>query len=676
MSDLLDSEAPVAYVNDGDARGTTNGHASALDPSKGGAVGRSGSDSPPHSTDEEEEEGGEGGGSPDGPPFLERPRRRHSFSSVQSSCHEGSPNDMHFLVQELRRCLSELRRDRLPSPPSLCHSPPSSSPSSSAVRELKPLTNRDLESWATLIFESMSAPSRSFHSVQHVFDISDGSKDAVHVVAAFFHDVVYYNIDGGLSPDQAVLLDGVVQEEFDDGHDRRGGYGNGGAATTVRVSESIAEDRLMGMAMTIFGFEPGQVLNPFSGLNEFLSACLAVRCLKGVVDDGHLASVAACIEGTIPFRRPKNGTSPMEALHSNLVAANGSYDLGLTPDRMVEVVRTTVRLANRDVGNFATTDYAFFLASTWDLLPESNIDLRVSVYRCASFTMALKKMLGFLSNLDPGVIYYSFRGEPSRETLLDLYERSTTNLSIAVKYLQLKVLGLSVVAALAELTGGDAPLLMFVRGLTVINDAEDFDDTDTEEDSEGSDVVVSGEGGDAPPVDRKPSPASGGGGRLPPHAMSAVNFSGVVLPPVDDDSNPRRASAPVRGNRRQSFIQNFGIVSRKQTDDLHKDPIVYSLLKEGRNDSSKFDVANSPLSAYLYGLIGDGGLQRSLVYCVCPMDEENSWKLLDSLPAEGVRIIAKSCANLVVTRTEELRAIARRYSRKAKSESRRNIFQG
>lgn len=147
------------------------------------------------------------------------------------------------------------------------------------------VTDDQLENWAIIIYESMSAPSRTFHGVQHVFDISEGA-DPIQKVSAFFHDVIYYSIDGGLSPAQEKVLHGLVKE---------------GEEKAVSLCEAEFDEATR-LVIDMFGFSPGQTLNPFSGLNEFLSAALAIRCLKDTLSLSSLAKIAACIEATIPFR--------------------------------------------------------------------------------------------------------------------------------------------------------------------------------------------------------------------------------------------------------------------------------------------------------------------------------------------------------------------------------------
>ena len=73
------------------------------------------------------------------------------------------------------------------------------------------VSDRLIEEWSVLIYDSMSAPSRTFHCLDHLWDITSPNDadpaafdgDAIQTIAAYFHDVVYYTIDGGLSPAQS-----------------------------------------------------------------------------------------------------------------------------------------------------------------------------------------------------------------------------------------------------------------------------------------------------------------------------------------------------------------------------------------------------------------------------------------------------------------------------------------
>uniref|UniRef100_A0A7S4SXI1 Uncharacterized protein n=1 Tax=Ditylum brightwellii TaxID=49249 RepID=A0A7S4SXI1_9STRA len=438
-------------------------------------------------------------------------------------------------------------------------------------------SDADLEKWAVLIFESMSAPTRMFHGIQHIFDVSHGISKPLPILGAFFHDIIYYTIDGGLSSDQAEVIKGIIDEE------------EGGV---VRLKQNLVlpdgseEDKLVMAVASIFNIQPGQTLNPFLGLNEFLSAVVAVRCLRDHLPFKDLAVIAACIEATIPFRKPDtHGNTVADNLYNNLKSTNDTFDMQMTQDELVIGVQCAIDLSNRDLDNFATPNHAFFLSNTWNLLHEFNIDLRYTfVYRISSFALAIKKMSTFFANLEADSLYNSFHNVPREEEIERLTMAAKKNIEIASRYLEAKLLAISVLAALAELTGGDAPISLFL--------------------------------GDLPEKNLPNSPG------------------------LEDYIQPAPRDTTIRHN----------------TD-------VYNILERGREGGeTQFDLQNSPLAAYLYGVLGEDGLDKSLKYAVCPMDEQNARLLLDSLPRETVTYIATPCAKLAGTRTEKLNQLVAEYS--------------
>ncbi len=98
---------------------------------------------------------------------------------------------------------------------------------------------------------------------------------------------------------------------------------------------------------------PGQVLSPFGGLNEFLSALVMDSLLESMVRDVDLLIATACIEETIPFRGPDaGGRRPPIVLEQRISEVNRSFDLGLSDVKIRETVSTAVIFSNRDVYNF------------------------------------------------------------------------------------------------------------------------------------------------------------------------------------------------------------------------------------------------------------------------------------------------------------------------------------
>ena len=130
------------------------------------------------------------------------------------------------------------------------------------------------------------------------------------------------------------------------------------------------------------------------------------------------------------------------------------------------VIRDAAGLANSNARNFSTSKHAHFLYKSWDLLPKCNTALKKNTeLHISDFNLALRKMLGFFSHLDPYLIFVSFRGVPDQEEINELKKRERKNLYIASKYMQCNILSILVLAELDELAGGDAPVEIFMGDL-------------------------------------------------------------------------------------------------------------------------------------------------------------------------------------------------------------------
>jgi len=309
-----------------------------------------------------------------------------------------------------------------------------------------------MEQMAIFVHESMSISSRNYHSVQHVFDISKDMTEPIPILAALFHDCIYYHVDGEFSARQSEKLKGAVISK---------------ESSANCILPKAADDELLQIVMSIFGFEEGQELTPFSGLNEYLSAVVAVRELGDLLSRRHLAEIACCIEATIPFRPTTEeiGT-PMDRLFLKMMRTNETFKLEMTTDDVVVAVQQAAILANNDVGNFGTEDRGWFLDNTWSLLPESNAPLRHHyLFTVEEFQLAVFKMHGFFGFLKPTAIFQSFRGVPCEKEIQNKIVNATRNIEVGHRYIAAKLLSISVLAAIAELTGGDAPVSMFMGDL-------------------------------------------------------------------------------------------------------------------------------------------------------------------------------------------------------------------
>ncbi len=320
-----------------------------------------------------------------------------------------------------------------------------------------PVPMVEVERLAMLVHHSMDAKARVFHTTRHVFIMGNGMKP-LQRLAALFHDVVYYQLDGGFPERVAHLLDGLTRTENGD----------------LILQEIKPGDRAAALCLDIFDFHPGQVLPLYRGLNEFLSAVVAARLLQPHLPEAHLIAVVACIEATVPFRAPDAlGRTAAQDLAQRIQARCTKFrsELGLAEDEIApfvkNVVTDAVTLANRDVAGFAEADPVQCLSNTLLLIEESNAPLAaVGVYSLREYRGALQRMEGFLSGLDPAVVCQSYDGHPSADALRDMTAITRRNIEFSCHYLGAILTSISIVEALALCTGSDCPIAMFLGDIS------------------------------------------------------------------------------------------------------------------------------------------------------------------------------------------------------------------
>jgi len=418
---------------------------------------------------------------------------------------------------------------------------------------------RRLERWSILVHSSMSGEDRVYHGIEHVFDVADGA-EPVQVLATLFHDTVYARAGIPLPACQAGLLADVVEQRPD--------------GLALQPFDP-ADDPLRAMLERVFGLTPGIGLVPDEGLNELLSALLALRSLAGSLPTPTLLEIGASIEASIPFRCAKGpGESPPERLLLRLQRVNAEFALGLQPQELEAMVHRAVDLANRDVAGFAVSDTAQFLDSTWRLLPETNNALRgASTYTLEEYRQGLHAMTRFFEQLDPNSVFCRFRGQPEADTYRWLTAAAHDNIQLARKYLRAKLAASSLLSALARVTGGDATAALFM--------------------------------GDLP-----------------------------------DPGRPRE--------RLEDHLPEPGPPCTEA------DPEVFTLLHEGRRSASRFDIKNSPLTALIYGRMGEAGVGRLNQSGDRHMDNVYAARVLECMPKDLLQEIVLACARIATTRTERL----------------------
>ena len=292
----------------------------------------------------------------------------------------------------------------------------------------------DIECWGFSIHAALSAAGREYHNHDHVVGLLQHG-DPLEKIAALYHDAVYMQVDQGPPPSMKEELDSVL----------------GPAPDGYRVLP-IAAGPVTGDVLVVFDRKVGDIVTPTSGLNEFASALVAAIQLHDALDREQRIAIAACIEQTIPFRK-----DPITGLRARL------EELGLAGQLLEDTMCRAVRLGNRDIDNFADNDAARFLDTTWKLLPESNPALHSPmVYTVRDYRIALQKMEAFLATLPADRVFHNYAQEPKPEIHARRVARAAGNLELAVRYLRAKLYSISLVEAIAEVTGGDVPLAYFM----------------------------------------------------------------------------------------------------------------------------------------------------------------------------------------------------------------------
>jgi hypothetical protein len=226
---------------------------------------------------------------------------------------------------------------------------------------------------------------------------------------------------------------------------------------------------------------------------------------------------------------------------------------------------------------------------------ETNESLRDEyVYSVQQFHSALSKMYGFFGFLQPEVVFHQFRNFPPQEEMNRLTEEVRNNLNFGKTYVGAKLLAMSLVAALAVLTGGDeAPLSLFTGDLR-------------SEERRASTITAS------------PSMAS---------LNSIASYSRALPLP------------------RQETLKKCTL-------------LVYEILAIGRRTEMTFDIKRSPWAAYLYGSLGNDELFRILGgHTLYPMSQDRAWELLRDLPRDTIFEIAEDMAETALSRAELIRGV-------------------
>jgi len=313
------------------------------------------------------------------------------------------------------------------------------------------IPKKDLEDMAVLIHRAMTLQTRHFHTLEHVFSFTSAA-DPIQSLAALFHDIVYFQVDEGFIPEIQQIIAPFIHQDGDQ--------------ISLR-SILPGKDRVLQLTLEVFNFSPGKILSPNNGLNEFLSALVMGKKLHGVVSDHDLLRMIICIEATIPFQgKNDQGETHFDILENRLKHINEKYFYCMEEADIIEALQLAVKFSNKDVESFSEKSAGRFLDNTWKLLPETNVALRsAEIYSIREYRQALFKMDLFFSSLNPENVFNQYHGVPSNRKYQQMVRQAHDNVLTARDYLRIKLLSAAILEALAEITGGDAPLSLFSEDL-------------------------------------------------------------------------------------------------------------------------------------------------------------------------------------------------------------------
>lgn len=306
-------------------------------------------------------------------------------------------------------------------------------------------TEEDEKYLANIVFESMFTPGRLYHRIEHVFNITENcpqvEESPMLILSVLFHDVIYYSVDKSFQSPQLELLKGVL--EFSAEGEM--------VQEPLKLTTTVQEDPLLDMTVRLFGLEAGSPVPNF-GSNEFLSAIIGVRVLSKWLNLAQLTQLAATIEGTIPFRKAsEDGKTAMDRLYDRLVL--------VAPDQpeewLTETIHLTASMANCDLGSFDSSNFDFFIDSSWSLIPEFRpafLKEDCSLKEYYDEFLAMEGRTKFLHMSVPN-IFQAFRGVPSAEEMSTKQDKARENLELSNDYAQVRRLQMMILMELTKIAG-------------------------------------------------------------------------------------------------------------------------------------------------------------------------------------------------------------------------------
>lgn len=314
-----------------------------------------------------------------------------------------------------------------------------------------------------IVIDAHSQDTRDYHGIRHVAELaevkpnelaritSDDNQQkrlaALITLGAFYHDVVYTQVDGGLTQGTQQILSKYVQHSNDHKYYKK-----------AQIADN--DQQVFNLVQQIFNSDLNKPLT-----NEFLSALVAFDQMRDMgFDEKTIAQVVAIIEGTIPFRKSDYFDELAKKLSKLALTDSNKFP----PEEIETTVKAAVFLANKDVLAFAgkTGDLKErvenFLSNTWQLLPEQNTVLRRREYLPIEYRKIMQKDQHFCAEFLTGegrAIFHDYKGFPPANQLSELKEWERKVRRVVNLYLKAKTVSAAIVEAMAaEAKGGEKHL--------------------------------------------------------------------------------------------------------------------------------------------------------------------------------------------------------------------------
>ena len=306
----------------------------------------------------------------------------------------------------------------------------------------RPISHSDSENLAYFLLKTMGSEARDYHRPEHPLDVSKNLLP-VGQLAALFHDIVYVQVDPTWEKTLAETLYPFVP--------------NRSFTLDVRGELNHVTDPWLKVIVSLFGFENEIALIPMRGLNEFLSGIVFYKKMRNFLKPEELLRGLSCIEATIPFRKAdSDGRTPADRLKSRiesiLMGPQGHFfSEKIDFDLVIKECRLIIE---NDLVSFGAETMSGFLSNSWNVMIENNPALRNHYFSVSDYKKAILGNVGFFTSLDAKNLYWTdFKQLTPKDELL--IKRTENNLRMSTEYMKAIALSVSVIEAIALLTGGE-----------------------------------------------------------------------------------------------------------------------------------------------------------------------------------------------------------------------------